>query len=115
MLSFFAFFQHGLIDPRDVTDVHGNTINYHGHEHGHLGADFHVEHHLKPARHWSTYPRKLPRRRPRTRQGHRALVVDKGFYSPLGMMRALWTRDYAGVAARADMRGTGGDAGALAG
>ena len=41
------------------------------------------------------------------------MVVDKGFYSPLGMMRALWTRDYAGVAARARLRGIG-DPAALA-
>lgn len=114
ILSFFAFFQHGLIDPHDVTDVHGNTINYHGHEHGHLGADFHVEHHLKPARHWSAYPGEAAKETASHEQGHRALVVEKGFYSPLGMMRALWTRDYAGVASQAGMRGIDGDPAKLA-
>ncbi len=114
ILSFFAFFQHGLIDPSDVDDVHGNTINYHGHEHGHLGADFHVEHHLKPARHWSAYAAEAAKETAAHEEGHRAMVVDKGFYSPLGMMRALWTRDFAGVAARAEMRGVEGDAAKLA-
>jgi hypothetical protein len=114
ILSFFSFFQHGLIDPADVADVHGNTINYNGHEHGHLGADFHVEHHLKPARHWSAYSEESAKETAAHEEGHRAMVVEKGFYSPLGMMRALWTRDYAGVAARAEMRGVEGDAGKLA-
>ena len=114
ILSFFAFFQHGLIDPRDVTDVHGNTIDYHGHEHGHLGADFHVEHHLKPARHWSAYAGEAAKEAAAHEEGHRAVVIDKGFYSPLGMMRALWTRDYAGIAERANMRGIGADPVALA-
>lgn len=105
ILSFFAFFQHGLIDARDVTDVYGNTINYEGDEHGHLGSDFHVEHHLKPARHWSTYRDAYRQESEARDEGHRAFVLDKGIYSPLGMMRALWTRDYLGVAAAARMRG----------
>lgn len=114
ILSFFAFFQHGLIDPSDVDDVHGNTIDFYGEEHGHLGADFHVEHHLKPARHWSAYSTEFAKETAADKEGHRAVVVEKGFYSPLGMMRALWTRDYEGVAARAQMRGTDGDAARLA-
>ena len=114
VLSLFAFFQHGLIDPSDVDDVHGNTVNYHGHEHGHLGADYHVEHHLKPARHWSAYHAEAAKETATHEQGHRAMVVEKGFYSPLGMMRALWTQDYAGVAARSEMRGMDGDAARLA-
>ena len=114
ILSFFAFFQHGLIDPRDVLNVHGNTINYEGDEHGHLGADFHVEHHLKPARHWSVYRDEAEKETAGHDEGHRAMVVEKGFYTPLGMMRALWTRDYAGIAARANMRGLGDDPAALA-
>ena len=78
-------------------------------KHGNLGDDFHVEHHLKPARHWSTYREASAKETAAHQDGHRALVVEKGFYSPLGMMRALWTRDYAGFAARSDMRGLGGD------
>lgn len=114
ILSFFAFFQHGLIDAHDVSDVHGNTVNYEGDEHGHLGADFHVEHHLKPARHWSTYREASRKETEAHEEGHRALVIDKSFYSPLGMMRALWTRDYIGVAAVASMRGLGSDASMIA-
>lgn len=114
ILSFFAFFQHGLIDARDVTAVHGNTINYEGDEHGHLGADFHVEHHLKPARHWSTYREAARKETEAHDDFHRALVFDKSFYSPLGMMRALWTRDYLGVAAAARLSGMGTDTEAIA-
>lgn len=114
ILSFFAFFQHGLIDPHDVTNVHGNTINYEGDEHGHLGADFHVEHHLKPARHWSVYCDESRKETAAHDDGHRAMVVAKGFYSPLGMMRALWMRDFAGVATRARVSGLGEDTAAIA-
>ncbi len=114
ILSLFCFFQHGLIDPNDVTNVHGNTVNFQGYEHGHLGADFHVEHHLKPARHWSVYHVESNKETEAHEEGHRALVLDKGFYSPLGMIRALWTRDYAGIADRAKMRGMTADPGQLA-
>lgn len=114
ILSFFAFFQHGLIDPHDVLNVHGNTINYEGDEHGHLGADFHVEHHLKPARHWSVYRDEARKETSAHEHGHRAMVVDKGYYSPLGMMRALWTRDFAGVATRAHVSGLADEPTAIA-
>jgi hypothetical protein len=114
ILSFFAFFQHGLIDARDVKDVHGNTVNYDGDEHGHLGADFHVEHHLKPARHWSTYSDAARKETEAHEEGHRAIVIDKSFYSPLGMIRALWKRDYLGVATVAQVRGFGSDTGKIA-
>ena len=53
--ALIAYYQHGLIVASDVYDVHGNTVDYHHTEHGNLGDDFHVEHHLKPARHWSKF------------------------------------------------------------
>lgn len=108
-ISLFSFWQHGLIDPRDVTDAHGNSTNYFGSaEHGNLGSDFHVEHHLKPGRHWSAYLADF-----KAKGGHElghdhdhgALVVDKDAFTPLAFVAALWRRDSETIARVARIKG----------
>jgi Fatty acid desaturase len=54
-ITLITFYQHGLVDPDEMHEVHAHTIDYAGSEHGNLGFDYHVEHHSRPARHWSHY------------------------------------------------------------
>jgi hypothetical protein len=96
LASMIAFYQHGLIVASNVYDAYGNTVDYHLTEHGNLGEDFHVEHHLKPSRHWSKY-RDTFDQEARTPGGHPALVLQKEMISPFVLIGALWARDYATV------------------
>lgn len=93
ILTLVAFFQHGVIDAKDVHSVHGNTLDYAGPEHGSLGDDYHVEHHLKPARHWSRYHEDFEREASNS-AGHRAIVLDKNLFAPIAFVGALWRRDF---------------------
>ena len=103
ILSLFAFFQHGLVDPNDVHDVHGNTTNYEGDEHGNLGNDFHVEHHLRPGRHWSQYYEAYSAEA-RKEGGFKAVVVENtDAFGPLAFVAALWTRNFEKIAAHATL------------
>ena len=92
--SMIAFYQHGVIDASDVYDVHGNTMDYHRTDHGNLGDDYHVEHHLKPARHWSKYYEEFERESANA-GGHRSFVMNKEMFTPLAFVGALWSKDYA--------------------
>jgi fatty acid desaturase len=109
ILTLVAFFQHGVIDAHDVHAVHGNTLDYAGPEHGSLGDDYHVEHHLKPARHWSRYHEDF-QRESGTDGGHRALVIEKELFTPIAFVAALWRRDFSSVARYARIRSASGDA-----
>jgi fatty acid desaturase len=97
ILSFIAFYQHGLVIASDVYDVHGNTVDYHFTEHGNLGDDFHVEHHLKPARHWSKFRETFDQGAQKP-GGHGAVILNKEMFTPLAFIGALWGRDYETVA-----------------
>lgn len=54
-LSFFQ--EHGLIDPSEPGNIYRNSLHYinTANCHATLGEDPHIEHHLHPGRHWSTY------------------------------------------------------------
>jgi fatty acid desaturase len=50
------FYEHGLIDPTNPLNIYGNasTVQIQDEDdHGSLGGDFHIAHHLHPGRHWS--------------------------------------------------------------
>ena len=64
-----------------------------GAEHGNLGFDYHVEHHQKPARHWSQYYEEYARAAEKD-GGHPAIVMQKDQFGPLALMAALWRKDY---------------------
>ncbi len=113
ILSLFSFYQHGLVVEHDVLDVHGNSTNYDGNEHGNLGHDFHVEHHLRPGRHWADYYEQFSKAKG-AEGGHKALVMDKDCFGPLAFVAALWRRDYAVIAANGHLGGiAAGDKAAL--
>ena len=108
ILTLVAFFQHGVIDPHDVHDVHGNTLDYAGPEHGSLGDDYHVEHHLKPARHWSRYHEDF-KKEAGNEGGPRALTLDKEPFTPIAFVGSLWRRDFHTVARYAKIQAADGD------
>ncbi len=109
ILTLVAFFQHGVIDASDVHAVHGNTLDYAGPEHGSLGDDYHVEHHLKPAKHWSRYHDDFQLETASDAGGHRAFVLDKEVFTPIAFVGALWRRDFTTVARYAHIRAANGD------
>jgi hypothetical protein len=102
-ITLITFYQHGLVDPDDVHEVHANTIDYAGCEHGNLGFDYHVEHHMKPARHWSNYYEEFARAAQKG-DGHPAIVMQKDQFGPLALMAALWRKDYTAIARHARLR-----------
>ncbi len=104
MQSLVAFWQHGLVDPNDIQDSHGNSVDYIGHEHGNLGNDYHVEHHLKPGRHWASYYEDYARQAT-SDAGHAAVIMHKEVFSPLTFVAALWRKDYGTVASFAHLSG----------
>ncbi len=106
--SMIAFYQHGVIDASDVYNVHGNTMDYHHTDHGNLGDDYHVEHHLKPARHWSKYYEEFERESANA-GGHRSFVMNKEMFTPLAFVGALWSKDYATIARYARIQAGDGD------
>lgn len=102
-ITLITFYQHGLVDPDEPYEVHGHTIDFVDAEHGNLGFDYHVEHHLKPARHWSHYFEEYTRAVAKD-GGHPAIVMQKDQFGPLALMAALWRKDYAAIARHARMR-----------
>ena len=117
MQSLIAFWQHGLVDPGDIKDNYGNSTNYIGpgyDDHGNLGNDYHVEHHIQPGRHWSPYYEQYARQA-NAEGGHVAVVMQKEMFGPLSFVAALWRKDYEAVATYARLRGVeDGDTEALA-
>jgi hypothetical protein len=117
MQSLVAFWQHGLVDPNDIQDNHGNSTDYIGpghDDHGNLGNDYHVEHHIQPGRHWSAYYEQYTKQA-NADGGHAAVVMQKEMFGPLTFVAALWKKDYEAVAAYARLKGVEeGDTGALA-
>lgn len=103
-ITLITFYQHGLVDPDDPHEVEGHTIDFVDAEHGNLGFDYHVEHHLKPARHWSKYYEEYTRA---AGDGgdHPAIVMQKEQFGPLALMAALWRKDYPAIARHARLRG----------
>ncbi len=104
VFSLISFWQHGLVDPDDVHDVHGNSVDFIGHEHGHMGSDYHVEHHMQPGRHWSAYYEVFTKQTT-SAEGHRAVLMQKEVFGPLAFVSALWRRDYDAIAAHANLSG----------
>lgn len=102
-ITLITFYQHGLVDPDDPHEVHGHTIDFVDAEHGNLGFDYHVEHHLKPARHWSHYYEEYARTAEQN-GGHPAIVMQKDQFGPLALMAALWRKDYSAIARHAHLR-----------
>ncbi len=106
--SMVAFWQHGLVDPDAPHEAHGCTVNFAGPEHGNLGNDYHVEHHIHPGRHWSAYYEMFQRQTERV-GGHDAVVFQKDMFGPLAFVAALWRRDFHTVATYARLRGIESD------
>lgn len=107
MQSLVAFWQHGLVDPKDIQDNHGNCVDYIGpghDDHGNLGNDYHVEHHIQPGRHWSAYY-EVYSKQAKAEGGHAAVVMHKEMFGPLAFVAALWRKDYPAVAAYARLKG----------
>jgi hypothetical protein len=104
MQSLVAFWQHGLVDPEDIHAAHGNSTDYVGPEHGNLGNDYHVEHHIQPGRHWSHYYEQY-NKQANADGGHAAVVMQKEMFGPLTFVAALWRKDYKAVAAYARLKG----------
>lgn len=104
MQSLVAFWQHGLVDPKDIQDNYGNTTNYAGPEHGNLGNDYHVEHHVRPGRHWAAYYDDFSKEAAKE-AGHRSVVMQKETFSPLTFVAALWRKDYAAIASYGNLGG----------
>ena len=102
-ITLVTFYQHGLVDPDEPHEVHAHTIDYAGSEHGNLGFDYHVEHHLRPARHWSNYYEEFTRAAEKD-SGHPAIVMQKDQFGPLALVAALWRKDYPAIARYAHMR-----------
>lgn len=102
-ITLITFYQHGLVDPDDPDSVHGHTMDYVQAEHGNLGFDYHVEHHQKPARHWSHYYTEYNKLAEKT-GGHPAIVMQKDQFGPLAFMAALWRKDYREIAKFAHLR-----------
>jgi fatty acid desaturase len=101
--SLVAFWQHGLVDPDDPHSAHGSTVDFEGPEHGNLGNDYHVEHHLQPGRHWSAYYEVYARQ---VKAGtYEAVVMHKDVFGPLAFIAALWRKDYLAVARHARLKG----------
>lgn len=96
-ITLITFYQHGLVDPHDPESVHGHTMDYVQAEHGNLGFDYHVEHHQKPARHWSHYYAEYNKLAQKD-GGHPAIVMQKDQFGPLAFMAALWRKDYPEIA-----------------
>lgn len=114
ILSLFSFWQHGLIDEHDVHDVHGNSTDFAGSEHGNLGHDYHVEHHLRPGRHWADYYEQYAKAAA-AEGGHKALVMDKDAFGPLTFVAALWRKDADAIARYGRIQGiAAGDQASLA-
>lgn len=99
-ITLITFYQHGLVDPDDPHEVHGHTIDFVDAEHGNLGFDYHVEHHQKPARHWSHYYEEYLRAAGND-GGHKAIVMQKEQFGPLALMAALWRKDFVTIARHA--------------
>jgi len=102
-ITLITFYQHGLVDPNDPHEVHGHTIDYVGAEHGNLGFDYHVEHHQKPARHWSQYYEEHARLTEMNGGGHPAVIMQKEQFGPLHFVAALWRKDYPEIARHAHL------------
>jgi fatty acid desaturase len=50
------YFWHAFVDPDEPDNIYRNSVDVDAMlEHGFYGAVLHLEHHLHPARHWSTY------------------------------------------------------------
>jgi Fatty acid desaturase len=99
-ITLITFYQHGLVDPDDPHEVHGHTTDFVDAEHGNLGFDYHVEHHQKPARHWSHYYEEYLRAAGKD-GGHKAIVMQKEQFGPLALMAALWRKDFPEIARHA--------------
>ena len=117
MQSLVAFWQHGLVDPHDIQDNHGNCTDYVGpghDDHGNLGNDYHAEHHVQPGRHWSAYYEQHIKQA-QAEGGHAAVVMQKEMFGPLAFVAALWKKDHQAIAAYARLKGVAdGDAAKLA-
>ncbi|MFA5956369.1 fatty acid desaturase [Hyphomicrobium sp.] len=102
-ITLITFYQHGLVDPDDPHEVHCHTTDFVDAEHGNLGFDYHVEHHQKPARHWSHYYEEYLRAAGMD-GGHKAIVMQKEQFGPLALMAALWRNDFLAIARHAHIR-----------
>lgn len=105
--SLVAFWQHGLVDPKESANTYANTIDFAGAQHGNLGNDYHVEHHDQPGRHWSKYY-ELYAKREHQDGGHPAVVFHKDAFAPLAFVAALWRKDYVAIAHAAHIHGLDG-------
>jgi len=94
---FLAFLWHGFIDEADPKNLFRNTLNIHNteDEHGFFGTNFHLEHHLKPSRHWSLLGADAETNRTLHHDEHVITLRDIG---PPSFVKAAWTGNFRRIA-----------------
>lgn len=100
MLSGTSFFQeHGMVDINEPQNIYRNSLNFisSSNDHGSLGDNIHIEHHLHPARHWSNYVASA-KESLATYAHERALAFNNDKGDTRDYYGAIWRRDFASLA-----------------
>jgi fatty acid desaturase len=96
------FYEHGLIDPAVPSDAYRNaaTVALAADDHGTLGNDLHIAHHLHPGRHWSQLIEEA--------RANAAVYHDRGaivYRDTRGIVRKVLMRRFDELAASCDAGG----------
>ena len=100
ILSAMGFFQeHGIVDVSRPDNIYVNSLHFIAPDnlHGSRGEDFHIAHHLRPARHWTEYPSELGGEIERY-EAEGAVGFMDGTGHIAAYYRLLWKRDFLGLA-----------------